>query len=167
MEASHSRYQRQVRPQWARIVQEKNLPFRPHKPTSQSARRGLKHEERAHKHFIELYGLSYFHSIWFAYGDSGQVRYCQIDGLLADAKRKSLVLVECKLTHTPEAYWQTEYLYVPVLRAWLTDAGRAFWQISVCEVVRWFDPHTAFPTHPTLVEGLEYVRPDRFNVHIL
>jgi hypothetical protein len=144
----------------------KELPFKPLEAKGHLQKKGIKHERQVAEYLTELYELSYFAGMWFAYGDgSSGTRYCQLDGLLADHKRRNLVVVECKLRHTPEAYWQTENLYLPVVRAWLTD--QRFWSLSVCEIVRWCDPHTSFPTQCNFIENLDLVREDRFNVHIL
>jgi len=127
-------------------------------------KRGVAYEKKVSHRLTELYGLNYIPGVWFVYCEGGKLKYCQIDGLLVFNKTKDLVLVECKYSHTQEAFWQCENLYVPVLRAWLGDAN---WSISVCEVVKWYDPHTAFPTRPRLVERIELARPYDFNVHIL
>jgi len=127
----------------------------------------LKHEKKAHQFFTELYELSYIPSVWFRYDKGKDVGYCQLDGLLALHEKRTLIIVECKFRHTPEAFWQTHNLYLPVVRAWLADEGKRFWTVAICEVVHWYDPAIHFPTQPVLVERLELVRADRFNVHIL
>jgi hypothetical protein len=162
-----SRYPYEVRPAWARVIQEKDLPFRPFEVKGNLARKGAKHERKAHQLFTELYELSYVPSVWFKYDKGRDVGYCQLDGLLALHKQRTLVIVECKFRHTSEAFWQTHNLYLPVVRAWLGDEGKQFWTIAICEVVHWYDPSTQFPTRPILVDRLELVRPDRFSVHIL
>jgi len=161
-----SRYQARIRPQWARPIHESSLPFRPVQARGAAQKRGVNYEKKVSHRLIELYALEYIPSVWFVYGESGRTRYCQVDGLLILNKTRDLILVECKYSHTPDAYWQCENLYLPVLRAWLGNANE-YWSISVCEIVKWYDPHTQFPTRPRLVERLELVRPHEFNVHIL
>src|SRR5262249_11691614 len=134
-------------------------PFRPVESRGKAQRKGKSHEKKAQEKFIELYGLSFHPSVWFAYGQQTGTHYCQVDGLLLDYKRRNLTIVECKLRHTPEAFWQTENLYVPVVRAWLVD--KTFWSICVAEVVHWYDPHVRFPTQCNFVEDLGLVREDR------
>jgi hypothetical protein len=95
----------------------------------------------------------------------GRIRYCQPDGLLVLPARNILLIVEVKYSHTADAYWQLENLYVPVLRCFLGPANP--WQIATCEVVKWFDPSTAFPTRLAMCEDLTQVRVNAFNVHIL
>jgi hypothetical protein len=72
--------------------------------------------------------------------------------------------VEVKYSHTPEAFFQVEHLYVPVLRAFIGDS---YWRIATVEVVKWYDPSTRFPVRPVLRENLEDVKVGEFAVHIL
>jgi hypothetical protein len=112
----------------------------------------------------EAYGLAYIPSLWFSYFDGETVRYCQPDGLLLFERTKTLLIVEVKYSHTPDAFWQLEHLYVPVLRAFMGDSH---WKIATCEVVKWFDPSTRFPVRPVLRESFEDIKPGEFAVHIL
>lgn len=75
-----------------------------------------------------------------------------------------MLLVEIKLKHTVEAFWQIENLYVPVIKTLFGCSGD---QIATCEVVKWYDPSVAYPRRPLLLEELERARPGAFNVHIL
>ena len=95
----------------------------------------------------------------------GRIRYCQYDALLVLPDRGVLVIVEVKYSHTADAYWQLEHVYVPVLRSFLGPSHA--WQIATVEVVKWFDPSTAFPCKVTLCEDVGQVRVNAFNVHIL
>lgn len=117
-----------------------------------------------HERLYEQYGLNYIPSVWFTYFDGEGVRHCQPDGLLLFPDEMQLVIVEVKYSHTPEAYWQLEHLYVPVLRAFMRDSG---WRIATCEVVKWYDPSTRFPVRPVLRDSLEGVKVGEFAVHIL
>lgn len=113
----------------------------------------------------ELYELHYIPSTWFAYHWNGRIRYCQPDALLLIPGRRVLVIVEIKYSHTVDAYWQLEHVYLPVLRTFLGPGNP--WQIAVVETVKWFDPAVAFPCKVTLCADLTQVRVHDFNVHIL
>lgn len=102
--------------------------------------------------------------MWFTYFDGEGVRHCQPDGLLLFPEEMVLLIVEVKYSHTPDAFWQLEHLYVPVLRAFMRDSG---WRIATCEIVKWFDPSTRFPVRTVLREKLEDVKVGEFAVHIL
>lgn len=125
---------------------------------------GLRYERKVHERLHDQHGLAYIASQWFDYFDGESVKHCQPDGLLLFPASRVLLIVEVKRSHTPEAYWQLEHLYVPVLRAFMRDSS---WSIATCEVVKWFDPCTRFPVRPVLRENLEDVKVGEFAVHIL
>lgn len=117
-----------------------------------------------HERLGGIFGLEYIPSQWFEYFDGERTRYCQPDAILLRPEERAIILVEVKYSHTPDAFWQLEHLYVPVLRAFI---GKADWKILTCEVVKWFDPSTQFPVRPVLRESLEDIKPGEFAVHIL
>lgn len=157
-----SHYRERVRPLWAKLCP---VPIFP-SPQGRTAREkaGLKYERRVHERLYEQYGLDYIPSQWFSYHDGESVRYCQPDGILLLERFSILLIVEVKYSHTPDAFWQVEHLYVPVLRAFI---GTSPWRIATCEVVKWYDPSTRFPVRPVLRESLEDVKVGEFAVHIL
>lgn len=132
----------------------------------QRFRRGLKYEAKVQLQLQERFGLRYIPGQWWKYftalGDGPS--YAQTDGILLDPARKLCVLFEVKYSHTTEAYWQVENLYVPLLQRFLRNTD---YKIAAVEVCKWFDPCTPFPVKPTLCEELTAVHPERFNVHIL
>jgi hypothetical protein len=115
-----------------------------------------------HRHLELKYELQYFASRWFKYWDDGEIHYCQTDGLLFLPNHRRLVVVEAKIKHCPEAYYQVEKLYKPVLK-WLFPS----WQIASCEVVKWFDSAVDFPVEPSLRKEVHFAEPGEFAVHIL
>lgn len=71
--------------------------------------------------------------------------------------------MEIKLQHTPNAWWQLEMLYLPVLSAIFPSGD---WEYALVEVVKWFDPSVSFPvTFQKLPDPL-FAEPGRFGVHI-
>lgn len=106
--------------------------------------------------------FNYIPSQWFKYGlENRQMKYCQTDGLLFTPRQRKVLIVEFKLKHTADAYWQVEDKYIPVIRRIFPD-----WEVSVCEVVNWYDPSTPFPVEVNLRKNLLDVRPGEFGVHI-
>lgn len=73
-----------------------------------------------------------------------------------------ILLVEVKYQHTVDAWWQTKHLYAPVLERIFP---RELWRVEVCEIVRWYDPATAFP-EPVALCARPEERSQRFKVHI-
>ena len=90
------------------------------------------------------------------------MRWCQPDGLLLDIQRGRCTIVECKLQHTIDAWWQLTDLYLPVVRAALGPT----YIYSICEVCRWYDSRVSFPEEIRLSPDVFDVPPHRFGVHI-
>lgn len=127
---------------------------------------GIRYEKKAQQKLQEMYGGSYLASPWFSYRKTPNGRLCirQPDGLVFDFHRGIIFIVEIKLRHTADAWTQIRRVYEPLVRA---AFPRHLWEIRVCEVVRWFDPHTYFPEDISMVESVDAVLPARFGVHIL
>jgi hypothetical protein len=113
---------------------------------------------------LNSWGIDYFPSPWFAFGDGRKVYYFQPDGLLFLPDPLRVVVVEVKYQHTPDAYWQVERYYLPLLKLFFARSGR---QLVALEICKWFDPATAFPCPVRPVERVDAARGGAFNVHIL
>ena len=107
----------------------------------------------------------YVASPWFLFKEAGREtpRWCQPDGLLFLPYSGQIIIVECKLKHTSDAWWQLKMLYLPVI-------AKAFpehlWKYGLCEVVRWYDPDVFFPEAIRLIPDVAKVGPKDFGVHI-
>ena len=117
---------------------------------------------------LELnYGDLYVPSPWFLFGsvagpDRG--RWCQPDGLLFQPLYATITVIEIKLQHTSDAWWQTRQLYLPVVaRAFPPD----IWRYNICEIVKWYDPAVVFPETHRLVADPLALGLDQFGVHIM
>lgn len=77
----------------------------------------------------------------------GRLQHCQPDGLMIDVSTGTVTVVEMKLAHTTDAWWQMRQLYVPVLRHMFPPTR---WQYRCVTIVRFFDPTIQFP-EPLLV----------------
>ncbi len=124
--------------------------------------RGLKYERKVSEKLDSLYGSDWEPGAWFWYQAAGMEKrkYCQVDGILTVGKRK--ILVECKYNHCPDAYFQLTNLYLPVVRFLFPKA-----EIALCEIVKWYDPDTAFPCSVVLLPRLHEAKGENFSVHIL
>ena len=125
--------------------------------------RGLKYEQIVHTRLSELYDKEFQPGPWFCYKSEADERrkYCQLDGILSRADG-SLVLLEVKYNHTPDAYFQLNNLYLPVVRKLYPTVDMA-----LCEVVKWYDPATVFPSPVQLLPRIHEAKAGVFSVHIL
>lgn len=126
--------------------------------------KGWLYEKKVNDKFIEEFGLfNYIPEQWFKYQAHGdRLRFCQTDGLLFFPKQFKVSIIEIKYKHTPDAYFQIEDKYVPVVKRLFPG-----WTVSVIEVVRWYDPSTTFPVPVHLVDNIANATPGQFGVHIV
>jgi hypothetical protein len=99
---------------------------------------------------------------WIEFYDP-MLRQCQPDGLIIDARAGIVYLIEVKLKHCPEAYWQMRRLYLPLLRYLFPPS---LWEIRCCEVVRWYDCDVRWPEPHVLREKILDTPRDTISVHI-
>jgi hypothetical protein len=125
---------------------------------------GIRYEKKVHAYLGDLYGEHYFPSEWFYFlsEDEPRPRWCQPDGLLILPKEGRIVIVEVKYQHTADAWWQLKHLYFPVIRKCFGND----WKISLCEVVKWYDPATVFPEPVRMAREITVPGPSDFGVHI-
>lgn len=130
---------------------------------SGAQRAGQLYEEKAQRHFSTRYPLLYVESPWLNFSSSiGGERWCQPDAWLVDLKRGVVTVLEYKLRHTADAWWQLRKLYEPVTRALF---GVRDWEIAVMEIVQWYDPATTFPEKQIRMQNIDELEPGRFGVH--
>lgn len=104
----------------------------------------------------------FLRSPWIEFVDREGRKYCQPDGVLLPRASTQGIVVEVKLRHCYDAYFQLVRLYVPVLQVLFQGSS---WRC--CEIVRWFDPATSFP-EPIVMTPDPLVTTDakRIAVHI-
>ena len=138
-------------------------PFiRPYKLTG-SRRLGVKYEAKGHDHMDRVAPGRYVPGPWFRYINKAGSYWCQPDGLLFDFNRGIITIVEFKLKHTSDAWWQTRRLYEPVVSKVF---GLSTWRYSICEIVKWFDGETSFPESFNMARDPTDLTAGSFNVHI-
>ena len=151
--------------EWARLCPRPDwLPKREKHTHAQSL--GIRYERRVHERMYQLYPDHYLDSPWFIYREKGSSknRYCQPDGLLFDIAQGRIVIVEVKFKHCAMAWWQLNSGYLPIVRAAFAPHGE--FDISLCEVCRWYDPELTMPAMPRLCRDVALSPLGRFNVHI-
>ena len=157
-------YETHVRPTSARLC--RNIPLWDNNKKRGKAREGLRYEKKVHEEFTRRYPSLYVPSLWLEYENAkdSYLHRCQPDGLLFNFPLSRIIVIEVKLKHTAQAYYQLRNLYLPVLSLIFPPS---LWELVPCEVVKWFDPSTTFPSPTRLCrEPLYASRGKNFNVHI-
>lgn len=126
---------------------------------------GVRYERKIHEVFEQRLGAGYIVNPWFRFLEVGveKPRWCQPDALLFDFTAGKITIVECKLQHTSDAWWQLRWLYLPVIsKAFPGD----LWKFSIIEVVKWYDPAVIFPERVKMRANVLDAQPGEFGVHI-
>lgn len=128
-------------------------------------REGLKYEAAVMAYLDGEFGEFFVPGPWFRFESNGgdRVRWCQPDGLIFDIVEKVIYVVEVKLKHTTDAWWQLRHLYLPVLAKIFPPE---VWEYRPCEIVRWYEKDLPFPEPVTLVQSPLALRSGQFGVHI-
>jgi hypothetical protein len=128
-------------------------------------KKGIEYEQALNRFLLERFESLYVPSPWFKFQELGsqKVRWCQPDGLLFLPLMSRIVIVEAKLKHTSDAWWQVRHLYLPVIAHMFPPDS---WSYSVVEVVQWYDRDTPFPEKVTLCHDVLVAEPGEFGVHI-
>src|SRR5690349_13859238 len=126
---------------------------------------GLAYEKRVREWaFTEIaarYSLEV--SPWFCFIDATEQRhYCQPDLLLVAPDR--MIVVECKIRWTTDAWWQLRKLYIPVLAVALKKPEDYFVPLCIC---RSYDPAFPAPEPIALRTGLNVCSASRMNVMLV
>ncbi len=132
--------------------------------TRLALRAGKKYEQRCHEVLSRQWENlgSYLPGPWISFHDQNRKRrLCQPDALFIRSDG-SVLIVEMKLTHTLNAWWQLRRLYQPVVeRLYNREA-------FVLEVCRTGDPLMRYPEPVELYERVEDLKHDaKFNMLIL
>lgn len=139
------------------------------KPTARRRGRraaGERYERKVQKELDIDFGAHYVRSPWFKFREVGasRTRWCQPDGLLFQPAYSTITIVEIKLQHTSDAWWQVRELYYPVV---VSAFPSSLWEYNFCEIVRWYDPNVSFPEPVRLAPHLLSLGSQQFGVHIL
>lgn len=151
----------QGRPWDVRIQLEDPPWLRPQRRPSGAKGRGLVYEERALCYLARRYEYC-LPKPWLAYVDNRQwVQWCQPDALIIDPWLGTIVVIEIKYQHVPEAGEQLFDIYQPVL-----ESAFPSFDIHCVEVCRWFDPATLCQWPLRLSEFPDRPHPGVLNVHL-
>lgn len=119
---------------------------------------GLRYETRALAHLFTQFGPDIHIQPHIHFRDESGYRTCLPDAVYVTCGSRSvdrrLFVFEIKVQHCPEAWWQLEHLYKPVLASKFPQH-----EILSVEVCKTYDCSTPFPTKVRLISDLElYIR---------
>lgn len=118
-------------------IQLRAVPYRRAEGITGSQKAGLRYEEHV-QNVLQTKFSNYMPGPYLHFKDRGVVRTAQPDGVLLFDDY--LFIFEVKYTHCPEAWWQLEKLYAPLLRQLFPSRT-----VGLVEVCRSYDPSTPFP----------------------
>ena len=127
----------------------------------------MRYEHQAKEYLSEKLGDAFVPGPWFRFqsravaGAQTQLLWCQPDGLYFDFRLGRITIIEIKLRHTSDAWYQVRRLYQPVVQR----VFGALWDYTVVEVARWFDPATPFPEHIRMLPNVAEAPLEMFSVH--
>ena len=126
---------------------------------------GIRYERKVQRYLTALCSGHYVPAPWFRYCTHNHPHwhYCQPDGLLFNYNRNLITIVEIKLGHSLQAWWQVQNLYRPVIN--FVFGSR--WSLAACEVTARHDPAIAFPNSLQHITRLSALQPNLFGLYIL
>lgn len=130
---------------------------------------GLRYEKKAHEYVTSVCSgssraLEYVDSPWFTYRlqSSPTVwNWAQPDGLVIAPNEGIVYLVEIKLRHISDSYFQLMDRYLPLMERFFGP----LWKFSLVELCKWYDPDLAYPCRVTLRDQLLDAKPNELSVH--
>lgn len=141
--------------------------WRPKNKKQTARERGLAYERKAHKYIEREFPDTCIIGPWIKFKNLGQetFSYCQPDALVLDLRNNSITVIEIKLKHTSDAWWQVRRLYTPVVQHIFGPS----WNYIAIEMAKWFDPHTKFPERFEFIDALQSFpisNKNQFHLHI-
>jgi hypothetical protein len=128
-----------------------------------SQRGGVRYERKVQQWLLKAIP-GYAPSRQFTFQDDLAHRCIIPDGYCLWSEK--VVLFEIKIQHMPEAWWQLDQLYKPVVQEWCGAP-----HVVLVEVTRTYDPAVPFPCevrvlrdHPALLNAINDPDDDRFLV---
>jgi hypothetical protein len=111
---------------------------------------GLRYEDRIQEALSRRFTDLFQSNVRLFYRDGRGPGGCIFDGLLMAGK--SVTIIEIKLQHMPEAWWQLRKKYEPVVRAWPVLEGRRVYLLEIC---RSLDASMPFPEPLNVVQSID------------
>lgn len=114
-------------------------------------RAGITFEKKVGDVLENAFGLQVVHGAWIKYVDGvyGE-RCCSPDYLVIDVWKGLVTIVECKLSHTKDAWIQINDVYTPVVRKLFPN-----FEVRGIEVCKNFERSKPYPVTPNIVCGFD------------
>ncbi len=152
--------------QWAEHSREiPEFSKRPLRNDTEARKAGRRYEAKVQDYLLARYPEAYIASPWLCFKDKTRKQpfsWCQPDGWLIDMQRGILTIIEIKVSHNTDSWWQIRHLYEPVTRFLF---GKD-WKYAACEVTRFCDPSVKFPEDITLTPDPKMLWAGAFGVHV-
>lgn len=114
-----------------------------------SKREGHRFERRVGEELDKLFDGKVVSNAWIAFDDvSFGERVCSPDHLIIDVVRGIVTVVECKLTHTKDAWKQINDVYMPVIKSMFPG-----FMVRGIEVCKNFEQGKDYPVDPVIITG--------------
>ena len=120
---------------------------------------GMVFEKHGHQLFNDLYQELYVPAPWIKFRNTANprlMRLCQPDGLIVDVRRNTLTIIEFKLRHTSDSWFQLRLLYYPIIRRMFGQA----WHIRILEVAKYPNPEVIIPENAALIREIAQCTPE-------
>lgn len=132
-----------AKPNWVRLAPTS------HKGKTRSQKMGLSYERKVQRMLEKLFPHT-LSNLVFEFSNQNQFGLAIPDVVVYDFESRSICVVEVKLSHTPDAWYQLTKLYGPVV-------AKAFpgWKIRLLEITKSFDPSVGLPGPGVWVEDLK------------
>lgn len=115
-----------------------------------SRRAGISFERKVGERLNSLFHEGAWGDVWIGYESSKKTSYCSPDFIVIDVILGLITVVECKLTHTDDAYYQLNNLYIPVVKKLFPG-----FEVRGVEVCKNFDRSTRYPVTPNIVSDFK------------
>lgn len=114
-------------------------------------RAGLLFEEKVGWYLEKLFGNMVVAGSWIGYFDQQNGdRLCSPDYLIVDVRKGVVTIVECKLSHTQDAWLQINDVYMPVVKFLFPG-----FEVRGIEICKNFERSRHYPVVPRIVCNLE------------
>lgn len=110
-------------------------------------RAGITFEKRVGEFLNGLFGNQVVSNSWISYFDeSNGDRICSPDHLIIDVKAGVVTVVECKLSHTANAWYQLNDVYAPVIKFLFPG-----FDVRLIEICKNYERSISYPQVPRIV----------------
>lgn len=133
----------------SRVWLEEAEKYTPEKGDTAARKAGLHYEAKVQQALMQILP-GYMAAPKVTFVDKSGMRFAIPDGIYAPDKENLLTVFEIKFSHVPDAWWQLEKKYRPLLEIWRPNS-----RVLSVEIVRTFDSAVPFPCKFEFLPSLE------------